>query len=205
MLRAAAALAVLFMSASVGAQDPATVDATRITVELDNPQARALRVKLAPNEKIPEADYRASVAIFLSDGSVRVAAGEKASQKRADATLLPPGKRSIENTGSTPAEIVIVEFKTAPIKPWKGVALDPVTVDANNFQVITENDYARVLRATSRPPKIEHEHGAYLFVWLSGDGLQPGHVSYEPGPARHSPQNNGDNVMVEFKTERPPK
>lgn len=205
MFRPAAALGILLISTPGVAQDPAAADTNRVKVEIDNPQVRALRVKLGPNEKIPAANYRASVAIFLTDGRQRVGPGANDLRKRADAVLLPAGKHEIENLGSAPSEIVVVEFKTPPVKPWKAVALDPVKVDPNNFQVITENDYARVLRATSKPPKIEHEHGAYLFVALSGDGIEPGAVRFENGPAKHSPQNNGDNVMVEFKTQQPSK
>jgi quercetin dioxygenase-like cupin family protein len=196
---------LLVFAMSGALQDPGTIDATRIKVELDNPQVRVLRVTLGPKEKTQPAEYRARVAVFLTDGPQRVGPGGRDQYSRADAVLLPPGKHAVENLGPTPSEIVLIEFKTAPIQPWKGVAIDPVEVDPNNFKVLAENEYARVLRASSKPPKIEHEHGAYMFVWLSGDGLVPGVVKYEKGPARHAPQNNGDNVMVELKTHQPPK
>ena len=194
-------LAILFVSSPAVAQDPVKVDPAHHKVEIDNSQVRVLRVTLGPNEKTTVAEHPASAAIFLTEGKQRVGPGGNDTRKPGDAVMLAAGKHVFENLGNARAEIVVIEFKTPPITPWKAVALDPVKVDPGNFKVIAESDYAQILRGTAKPPKIEHEHGAYLFVWLSGGTLARGAVQYRAGPEKHAPQNDGEAIMVELKTQ----
>ena len=98
--------------------------------------------------------------------------------------------------------MVIIEFKTPPVTPWKGVTLDPLKADPNNFVFIAENEYARVIRGYTKDPSLEHEHPPYLFVWMDGPALPFGTVRFEKGPVKHAPKPQpSESIMVELKTQ----
>jgi len=197
-------IGAVLIAASGLAQAPPTVNLTPYTVEIDNPLVRVLRVTLPPKEKPATIKHRAAVAIFLSETTYRVggAAGKSETRKRGEVAFLTAGKRSLENVSATPAELVIIEFKTPPVTPWKAVTLDALKADPNNFVFIAENEYARVIRGYTKAPSLEHEHPTYLFVWMDGAALPFGAVRFEQGPKKHAPKPQpGESIMVEFKTE----
>lgn len=197
---------LLFATTSAAAQDPVKVDPGSHKVEIDNPLVRVLRVTLPPKEKPATIEHRAAVAIFLSDSTYRVggASGKSETRKRGEVAFLTAGKRSLENVGGGPAEMVIIEFKTTPMTPWKGVTLDPLKADPNNFVFIAENEYARVIRGYTKDPSLEHEHPTYLFVWMDGPALPFGTVRFEKGPVKHAPKPQpSESIMVELKTQPP--
>ncbi|MBE3065085.1 MAG: hypothetical protein IMZ69_08725 [Spirochaetes bacterium] len=199
------ALGILLLSASAVAQDPVNVDPKHHKVEVDNPQVRVLRLTLGAGEKTPVYDHPASVAVFMGESTYRIGpVGGPSSQdphQRGDVVLIAAGKHSIENLGSTEAEMVVIELKTPAIKPWKDQALDAVKTDPNNFRLIVESDEVRVFHATAKAPPITHEHPPYVYVLMAGGSLPPGTVQFRAGPVKHTPQNDGVTIMVELKTQ----
>jgi quercetin dioxygenase-like cupin family protein len=77
MVRALAVPAVvglafqIMAAAAAMAQDPVKVDAKHYKVEFENDQVRVLRITYGPHEKSVMHAHPASVAVFLSDGSVK--------------------------------------------------------------------------------------------------------------------------------------
>ncbi|HEU5022316.1 MAG TPA: hypothetical protein VFT60_10505, partial [Bryobacteraceae bacterium] len=79
-------------------------------------QVRVLRLRLAPHQSTPVVENsRNSVVVFVNDQEFRTtdAAGksETVTHKTGDAVWQTPGAAKIENTGSTPLEMVLVELK----------------------------------------------------------------------------------------------
>lgn len=92
------------------------VDAKEFHLELENPQVRVFRLKLAAHQATPAVEFKHNVvAVFLSEQELKVtdAAGkaETVKHKLGDAVWEAPGTRKIENVGAAPAEIVLVEVR----------------------------------------------------------------------------------------------
>ena len=87
-----------------GPKDALRLDKKHYKLEFENDQVRVLRLKLGPHESTPAIEHaRNSVAIFLTDLD-----GHKAG----DAVWETPNTGKIENTGSAPVEMVLVELKS---------------------------------------------------------------------------------------------
>lgn len=84
-----------------GAAAKASAKVEHGKVELDNAQVRVVRLKLAPHEATSSVERNTIVAFLTDDGA----------HKAGDAIWETPGAAKIENTGNTPAEIVLVELK----------------------------------------------------------------------------------------------
>jgi hypothetical protein len=90
--------------AKPAALDPLKVAPKNFTLELENPQVRVLRLKVAPGENVPTVESnlnRLVVYITESDG-----------HKPADFVWQTPGKFKPENKSDKPLEMVIVEFRS---------------------------------------------------------------------------------------------
>jgi hypothetical protein len=97
-------------------KDALKVDRKHYRLEFDKPQARVLRLKLGPHEKTPLVENAGNtVVVFVNDQEFRTtdAAGksEDVTHKTGDAIWQTPTSAKIENTGSTPLEMVLVELK----------------------------------------------------------------------------------------------
>jgi len=97
-------------------KDALKVDRKHYHLEFDKPQVRVLRLKLAPHEKTPLVENaRNTVVVFVNDQEFRMtdAAGksETATHKTGDAVWQTPTTAKIENTGSAPLEMMLVELK----------------------------------------------------------------------------------------------
>jgi quercetin dioxygenase-like cupin family protein len=101
------------------AQDAAKVDAKHYKVEFENAQVRVLRITYGPHEKSVMHGHPASVAVFLTDGSVKftmpdgktVTGDVKAGMVQWEAGV----KHLPENTGDKPFELILVELKGKPV------------------------------------------------------------------------------------------
>ena len=94
----------------------ASTRAPKYEVVMDNDRVRAWRLKLAPGEAGPLVNQTAPGARFVvAGGDVVDKRPGKPDQplmlRNHDFMELPPEERSLENTGSTPIEIVEVELK----------------------------------------------------------------------------------------------
>jgi quercetin dioxygenase-like cupin family protein len=113
---AAVGLAFQIMAAAPAmAQDPVKVDAKHYKVEFENDQVRVLRITYGPHEKSVMHAHPASVAVFLSDVSVKFTLpdGKTASSdvKAGMAQWEAGGKHLPENVGDKPFELILVELK----------------------------------------------------------------------------------------------
>lgn len=119
-LPVAVGLAFQVMAAAPAmAQDAAKVDAKHYKVEFENAQVRVLRITYGPHEKSVMHGHPASVAVFLTDGSVKftmpdgktVTGDVKAGMVQWEAGV----KHLPENTGDKPFELILVELKGKPV------------------------------------------------------------------------------------------
>jgi hypothetical protein len=97
-------------------KDALKADRKHYHLEFDKPQVRVLRLKLGPHEKTPLVENaQNTVVVFVNDQEFRMtdAAGkaETATHKTGDAVWQTPTTAKIENTGSTPLEMLLVELK----------------------------------------------------------------------------------------------
>jgi oxalate decarboxylase/phosphoglucose isomerase-like protein (cupin superfamily) len=101
---------------AAGDKDALKLDKKHYKVELDNDQVRVLRLKLAPKESTPMIERtRKSVAIAMSESEAKMTDGtgnsQAMKQKPGDSVWLTPGASKLENTGTQPLEMVLVELK----------------------------------------------------------------------------------------------
>jgi quercetin dioxygenase-like cupin family protein len=99
----------------VFAQDPVKVDPAHYTVEMENAQVRILRVHYGAHEKSVMHSHPDSVAVFLSDGTIKFtladgktqnASGTKGQVLYEQAQIHNP-----ENTGDAPFDVIVIELK----------------------------------------------------------------------------------------------
>ncbi len=103
------------ISATTMGEDATTADPKHYTVEFENDRVRVIRIKYGPGEKSVMHTHGPNVAIFLSDGNVRmhIPDGESvdvstqigATQWSDDEEHLP------ENLDDETMEVVLVELK----------------------------------------------------------------------------------------------
>ena len=96
-------------------QDAVKTDPKHYKVEVDNAQVRVLRVHYGPHEKSVMHSHPDSVAVFLTDGSVRMTDANGKTQDmpaKAGQTMYTPAQVHLpENTGDAPFELILVELK----------------------------------------------------------------------------------------------
>ncbi len=202
----------VFAPRSGFAQDPVAIDPAHHKVELDNADVRVLRITFAPGEKAPLHDHPNGVGVFLSSGVNRLTTpGQKPTenpQKPGDVVLLNAGKHSVENTGTTRTEVVLVELKKPGSKTYKGMSLDPVKLNPKNYTVVMENEHVRVVRVRSAvgDPSMVHEHPSNVVVRLNDSkAAKTGTVTWVAGPEKHggTPATTAeatDVIVVELKS-----
>jgi quercetin dioxygenase-like cupin family protein len=114
-----AMLCVLVTGAAI-CQDAVKVDPKHYKVEMENDQVRVLRVHYGPHEKSVLHSHPNSVAVYLSDGSMRFtdakgkttdASGKAGQTQYTDAQVHMP-----ENTGDTGFDAVVIELKGHSMK-----------------------------------------------------------------------------------------
>ena len=114
-LAAVSALSGLAIGAPAAAQDATKVDAKHYTVEFENDQVRVLRVKYGAHEKSVMHSHPASVAVFLTAGSVKFTLPDgkttPADVKPGSVQWEAGGKHLPENMGDKPLEVVLIELK----------------------------------------------------------------------------------------------
>lgn len=98
-------------------EDPLQVDSQHYSLEFENDQVRALRIRYEPGEKSVMHGHPASIAVVLTNGRVRFTFPDgrvKEHDVRAgDFHWHPAGEHQPENTGGDPLEVLLVELKQA--------------------------------------------------------------------------------------------
>ena len=220
------ALIVLAVSTAV-AQDPVVADADHIKLVFENDQVRVLRYSYKPGDKSPIHEHPANVIIALSDQDAKSTVNGKTTDvhfKAGEAVWRGPTKHIFENTGTTPAEGILVEPKGAGNAAWTPPPRDSLKTAPETHKLEFENDKVRVVRVHYEPGEKGpmHDHPDQVQIWLTDadipitlpDGrTQVGHV--KAGLARwwnafsHKAENVSDKpfeyVSVELKGAPPAK
>jgi quercetin dioxygenase-like cupin family protein len=97
------------------AQDPVKVDPAHYKVELENANARVLRIKYGPRERSVMHGHPTALGVHLTDGHVRFTfpngKTEELRFKAGEVRAYPAGEHLPENVGDQPLELVFVELK----------------------------------------------------------------------------------------------
>lgn len=105
----------LFVATFALAQDAVKVDPKHYKVETENAQVRVLRVHYGPHEKSVMHSHPASVAVYLTDGSIRFTGPDgKVQEAKAQAgqtQYTAPQVHNPENTGDKDFEAIVIELK----------------------------------------------------------------------------------------------
>lgn len=103
------------MTAVAFCQDAVKVDPAHYKVEVENAQVRVLRVHYGPHEKSVMHAHPDSVAVFLTNGNIRMTDGNGKTQDmpaKAGQTMYTPAQVHLpENIGDAPFELILVELK----------------------------------------------------------------------------------------------
>lgn len=210
---------VVLGSATVLAQDPVKVASQVYKVVLDNPTVRVLRVSAPAGGKTPMHSHPENLVIPLSAARMRFEeAGTTQDAELAveSATFMPAQVHAGANTGSTPVDAIVIEFKAA--KP--GTATLPTARDNMAIKVLAESPRGVAYRATAdanfhEPAGSKHEFdqivialsGAQMSLAIDGKPARTkwtrGDVQFIPRGAAHESKNAGgkpaDFIIVAIK------
>ena len=107
--------AILVLSDFSRAQDPAVVNATTISVKLDNPHVRVMEASLKPGEKEQLHSHPGYVVYVLEGGKVRNHTADGKTNdtefKAGDVYWRDPLTHWAENIGTTTVRFLLVEVK----------------------------------------------------------------------------------------------
>jgi len=110
-----AVLCFCFTAIASAAQDAVKVDPAHYKVETENANVRVLRVHYGPHEKSVMHSHPDSVAVFLTDGTVRFTDPNGKTQdstvKRGQVQYTPAETHNPENTGDTAFDVIVIELK----------------------------------------------------------------------------------------------
>ena len=110
-----AAVVCVCVAPIVLAQDAVKTDPKHYTVISENDQVRILKVHYGAHEKSIMHSHPNGVAVFLNDGSARFTFPDGKTQdvpaKAGDAQYTPATVHLPENTGDTPFDVIVIEFK----------------------------------------------------------------------------------------------
>jgi oxalate decarboxylase/phosphoglucose isomerase-like protein (cupin superfamily) len=202
------------------AQDPAKVAAAHYKVAFENPSVRVLRVSMPVGGKSAMHAHPDHLAVFLREGQATFTGPDgKAQEVKAEnetATYVPAGSHSVVNTGKTPVDVVVVEFKAKE----PGTATLPDTRDNLAMKMLAEGPRAMVYRATadekfSEPAGSKHDFDQVVIalgaaqMMLSIDGKPTkskwmrGEAVFIPRGVAHESKNTGgkpvDFIIVAIK------
>lgn len=107
-------------TAAVFAQDAVKADPAHYKVEMENAQVRILRVHYGPHEKSVMHSHPDSVAVFLSDGTIKFTFADgktqDASGTKGQVLYTPAQIHNPENTGDAPFDVIVIELKGGAAK-----------------------------------------------------------------------------------------
>jgi quercetin dioxygenase-like cupin family protein len=133
------------------AQDPVKVDPAHYKVLLENATVRVLKVDYAPGAKSVPHQHPDAIAVPLSTTRVRFTLPDGKTEERelkSEAALYTPAvTHNPENLGSSPIDLILVEFKS----PSPGKAAVPPSRTGLGIQVLAEGPYGMAHRVTAEP------------------------------------------------------
>jgi len=214
---------LLCCAANATAQDAWTVTGQEQTPIYQNNWVRVRRVIHRPGETAPMHEHKQRVSVYLTDAVVRLTAPDGKFQ---DSHYTPgmvkwgePTKHILTNIGTTPVEVIEVEFLGPRPSTPQAYMGDPLKQDPKHFKLEFVNDRVRVLRYTLGPRETSamHDHLDRIAVRLTdfhsratfSDGSKKESTAkareaiYSPS-TRHSVENLGDTtyeaISIEFKS-----
>jgi quercetin dioxygenase-like cupin family protein len=142
------------------------------TEKIRNEKVRVVEQTLAPGETVLLPADRASVVVYLDDGSIEATAPagkpQNSAVKRGDA-VFEWHTGIFKNAGSSPLRIVLTEFLgKGGSETWGTSGL------ATNYKLLFENPYGRVYDIKIAAGKTEplHTHKDRIVICLSGAELE---------------------------------
>ena len=186
---------VLIWPASMVAQDPLKVDPGHYKVVLENASVRVLRVSYAPGAKSIMHQHPEAIAVALSPSKVRFTLPDGKTQDNdmanESALYTPAGTHNPANVGTTPVDVVLVEFKGAA-----GKAVLPTSRPDMTTKTLAEGPRAIAYRATvapafAEPAGTKHDYDQVVIA------LGPGSVALSlDGKLAKSTWARGDVVFI---------
>jgi quercetin dioxygenase-like cupin family protein len=130
------------------AQDPLKVDPAHYKVLIDNASVRVLKVSYPPGAKSVMHQHPDAIAVSLSPSKVRFMLPDGKSQDQdmaSEAALYTPaGTHNPANIGTTPVDVVLIEFKGPA-----GKAMLPTSRPNMTIKVLAEGPRATAFRSTA--------------------------------------------------------
>jgi quercetin dioxygenase-like cupin family protein len=133
------------------AQDPVKVDPAHYKVLLENATVRVLKVGYAPGAKSVMHHHPDAIAVPLSTTRVRFTLEDGKTEEReltSEAALYTPAvTHNPENLGTSPIDLILVEFKS----PSPGKAVVPASRTGLGIKVLAEGPYGMAHRVKAEP------------------------------------------------------
>jgi quercetin dioxygenase-like cupin family protein len=178
---------VLLWAGAAAAQDPVKASPEVYKVVAENANVRVLRVSVPAGGKTAMHKHPDHVVIALSASKVKFTGADGKSQDAElaaeSATFTTATAHSGTNSGSTPVDAIVVEFKTAA----PGKATIPAAREGLAMKVLAENPRAMVYRTTADPkfqeaPGSKHDYDQVVIAL----GAAPMSLSVDGKPAKTS-------------------
>lgn len=214
-LRIVSVLSVVALcQTSVAAQDPVKVDAAHYKVLVDNPSVRVLKISYPAGAKSTMHQHPESLVVPLVSSKVTFTGPDGKSRDQElpneSASFTPAETHNPANTGSTPVDAILVEFKT----PKPGTATVPTDRPGLAIKVLAEGPravaYKTIADATfAEPAGTKHDYDQIVIALnaaqmsLALDGKPPkttwarGDVQFIGRGTAHESKNTGGKP-VEF-------
>ena len=179
-------VSVLLWAGAAAAQDPVKASPEVYKVVAENASVRVLRVTVPVGGKTAMHKHPDHVVIPLSASKVKFTGADGKSQDAdlpaESATFTPATAHSGANTGSTPVDAIVVEFKSAA-----GKATLPAAREGLAMKVLAESPRAMVYRSTADPKFQEaagtkHDYDQVVIAL----GATPMSLSVDGKPAKTS-------------------
>lgn len=160
-------------SATLTAQDAVKTDPAHYKVISENASVRIMRVAYAPGEKSPMHSHPDGMIVVLRGGTIVFNApdGTKTESKQGDNTAMyaPAGSHWNQNTGKTPVDAILVEFKT----PKPGTAVLPATRPGLNLTTLADGPRAVAYKVAddgkfTEPAGTKHDYDQVVIALEAG-------------------------------------
>lgn len=203
-------IAIVAVTAGLGAQDAVTTLPGSYTLQFENEWVRVVRVHYAGNASLPTHTHTefASAYVYLNDsGPVIFRHGDG---KTGAVVTRPPTRagafrlysafaevHAVENTTAAPSDFLRVEFKTQPVEPrtLRGRYFRLPSSETHVEKVQFENAQVRVTRILVGPKRsldLKADGMPALLVALAAPPIPPGDQRWMPAGSTQTLQNPGD-------------
>jgi quercetin dioxygenase-like cupin family protein len=143
------ALVLSAVPLAAAAQDPLKVDAGHYKVLIDNPSVRVLKVAVSPGAKSSMHSHPDAMLVALGDSKVRFTLPDGKTEDREiareTALYTPAITHAPANVGTTPVDVILVEFKAKD----PGTASVPSSRPGMNSIVLAESPRAVAIKTTA--------------------------------------------------------